>query len=259
MALTTDESWREVVTGPKHGDHFVQVYRDPAFLARTVGEFLETALRTGDAAIVIARPAHAEMFRAELRSRGRDAGAAEASGQLKILDAQASLDLFMREGMPDWLLFQEEIGGAIADLRLRFPAVRAYGEMVDILWQDGQRDAAIRLEDCWNDLGRLRAFSLFCAYFLDNMDSGVYGGPLECVCRVHTHFIPAEDYEGFNETVSQASANVLGRPLAEAMLGLVASRRGDAKMPVGQEALFWLHKHMPLTAEKVLAEVRARA
>jgi hypothetical protein len=216
-------------------------------------------LLAGDGAILIARPAHIEIFREELRARGIDAEAAQAAGQLTLLDAQAALDAFMRDGMPDWALFQRELGGAIANLRLHFPAVRAYGEMVDLLWQDGQRDAAIRLEEFWNDLGRLQTFSLFCAYYLDNMDSESYGGPLECVCRVHTHLIPADDYERFNEAVSQASANVLGRPLAEVMLGLVASRRKEAKMPVGQEALFWLHKHMPLTAEKVLAEVRARA
>lgn len=258
MALAQTESWRDVVTGPKLGDHFVQVYREPVFLARAVGEFLESALRAGDAAIVIARPEHSAIFRAQLRSRGLYPEAAEAAGQLKILDAQAALDTFMRDGMPDWKLFQREIGGAIAELRLHFPGVRAYGEMVDILWQDGQRDAAICLEEYWNDLGRLQTFSLFCAYYLDNTDPESYGGALECVCKVHTHLIPAEDYGRFNEAVTQASEEVFGRPLAEVLLGLVESRRDDARMPLGQEALFWLHKHMPLTAEKVLAEVRAR-
>jgi len=259
MFATRAEDWRGLVTAPKLGDHFVQVYRDPSFLARAVAEFLAAALRAGEGAIVIARPEHADLFRAELASRGLNAGAAEAAGQLKVFDAQASLDLFMRNGMPDWPLFEREIGGAIAEMQPRFPAVRAYGEMVDILWQDGQREAAIRLEEYWNDLGRLQSFSLFCAYYLDNLNPSSYGGALECVCRVHTQFIPAEDYARFDEAVAKASERVLGRPLAEILFELVEGRRSEMKMPLGQEALFWLHKRMPLTAEKVLAEVRASA
>jgi hypothetical protein len=251
--------WRDLVTAPKPGDHFVQVYRDPAFLARAVAEFLSAALQANEAVVLIARPEHAELFRAELASRGLNAGAAQAAGQLKILDAQDSLDLFMRDGMPDWPLFEREIGGVIAALRPRFPAVRAYGEMVDILWQDGQRDAAIRLEEYWNDLGRQESFSLFCAYYMDNLDPGSYGGALECICRVHTQLIPAEDYAWFDAAVAKASERVLGRPLAGILFELVEGRRRDVKMPLGQEALFWLHKRMPLTAEKVLAEVRAGA
>ena len=103
---------------------------------------------------------------------------------------EETLAKFMANGMPQWKAFHELIGGLIAELRLQYPAVRAYGEMVDVLWQRGEREAANRLEEYWNVLGRLQTFSLFCAYRIDPLDSQAYGGALECVCKTHTHLIP---------------------------------------------------------------------
>src|SRR6185436_10259989 len=158
-------SWQEILRAPADGEHMVQVYQDRDFLAAAVAEYIGTGLAKGEAAIIIARPMHAQAFKAALRAAGHNVDAALESGQLIMPDAQATLDRFMRDGMPQWTPFHEVVGGTIAETRLHFPVVRAYGEMVDILWQQDRRDAAIRLEEYWNDLARLQTFSLFCAYF----------------------------------------------------------------------------------------------
>jgi hypothetical protein len=137
--------------------------------------------------------------------------------------------------------------------------VRAYGEMVDVLWQRGERDAAIRLEEYWNELGRLQTFSLLCAYRMDPRDSHAYGGPLERVCKVHTHLIPATDLPRFDEAVRAASQKVLDQPLAQILLSLAANHRPPTRMPMGQATLFWLKQNMPRTAEKILRELRVTA
>src|SRR6185503_2378740 len=168
-------NWQQVLRAPADGDHIVQVYQDREFLASAVAEYVAAGLAKGEAAIVVARPEHAAAFRDALSGRDVDVAAALGRGQLVVLDAQATLDRFMRDGVPQWTPFHEVIGGAIAELRLRFPAVRAYGEMVDILWQQGERDAAILLEEHWNELASLQTFSLFCAYYLDNLDDRAYG------------------------------------------------------------------------------------
>jgi hypothetical protein len=136
--------------------------------------------------------------------------------------------------------------------------VRAYGEMVDVLWQRGERDAAIRLEEFWNDLARLQTFCLLCAYYIDHLDPAAYAGPLECVCKVHTHLIPTPNYRLFNHAVLEASEKVLNRPLSNMLLSLSASSKPSTEMPDGQATLLWLKRNMPRTADKVLAEVRAR-
>jgi hypothetical protein len=136
--------------------------------------------------------------------------------------------------------------------------VRAYGEMVDVLWQGGRRDAAIRLEEFWNNLAQLQTFSLLCAYHMDNLDADSYRGPLDCVCKVHTHVISARDYRQFNDAVIQASEAVLDSPLSQMLLSLSEQHPPRAGMPQGQATLLWLQRNVPRTAEKVLSQVRSR-
>lgn len=249
MNATSD--WRELLRQPRLGDHVVQVYQDDEFLEEAVSGYLRPGLAAGEAAIVIAVPEHCARF-ASLDP------AAVARGQMVLLDAEETLGTFMRDGLPDPRAFHRVIGGAIAKLRLEHPAVRAYGEMVDVLWQRGSREAAIRLEEQWNQLLRLQTFTLLCAYRMDPLDAGSYGGPLESICGCHSHFIPARDYAHLDEAVAQAARDALDEGLAGMLLSLAAKSHPGASMPLGQAALLWLKRNMPLTAEKVLAGVRAR-
>lgn len=243
---------KDFLANPGQHDHFVQLYQEIDPLAGAVAAYVAEGLRRGEAAVIIATPEHRSAFLQKL-----DSAAALAQGRLKMLDAEETLARFMANGMPQWKPFHEAIGGLIAELRLRYPTVRAYGEMVDVLWQRGEREAAIRLEEYWNDLGRLQTFSLFCAYRMDPLDSRQYGGPLESVCKVHSHFIPARDARRLDEAVNAASHKVLDQPLAQILLSLAANHRPATKMPAGQAALFWLKQNMPRTAEKILSELRA--
>jgi hypothetical protein len=230
----------------------VQVYKDRDFLVDAVVQYVGTGLRSGEAAILIARPEHQECL---LRALERDG--IPSSPALKLLDAEATLAKFMVNGMPEWTAFHKLLGGAIAELRLQYPTVRAYGEMVDILWQRGEKQAALRLEQFWNEIGRLQTFSLLCAYALDPLHGDTYAG-LESICRCHTHLIPARDYAELNEAVFEASLKVLDPQLAQMLLTLAASHRPHTAMPLGQATLIWLNQNMPRTAERVLGEMRSQ-
>jgi hypothetical protein len=245
--------WSDLLQHPAGGNHIVQTWQDESFLADAVAEYIGAGLRAGEAALVVSTPAHFDLFKRKL-AQARGAG---RSGQLRWLDAEDTLAKFMQDGMPDWTRFHEIAGGLIAELRLQYPAVRIYGEMVDVLFQRGERDAAIRLEEFWNELGNLQTFSLYCAYQLDHLDANSYAA-LQCVCQVHTHLIPVRDYDSFDDAVRDASKEVLDQPLAQMLLSLSTSQRSSTEMPLGQATLLWLHKNMPRTAEKVLANVRQR-
>jgi hypothetical protein len=257
MIPSDSSNWPDVLQHPASGDHFVQVYREERFLFEAVAQYAGTGLRRDEGVILIATPSHRAAFIDQLEAEGVPALEAAQRGQLVVLDAEETLARFTAHGMPDWQTFHALVGGVIAKLRLDYPTVRAYGEMVDVLWQRGERDAAIRLEEFWNDLATLQTFSLFCAYYLDNLDAAAYQ-PLECVCKVHTHLIPARDYERFNQAVIEASNEVLDGPLAQMLLALAERHPPQTEMPQGQATLLWLHRNMPRTAEKVLAEVRLR-
>jgi len=223
--------------------HLVHVHKDRAFLLDEVTAYLKGGLDRGEAAIVIARP---ELRLALVERLGRPAA-------LHMLDAERTLERFMRDGLPRWNEFHAVVGGLIAQARLQYPGVAAYGEMVDILWQRGEHDAAIRLEEFWNELSRLQTFSLFCAYDLDSLADT---DAVERICKVHTHLIPARDHSLIDGAVTRATEEVLDAPLSRILLSLAAGCRHGAEMPVGQSTLLWLKRNMPRTAELVLARVR---
>ena len=62
-------NWNDVLREPSHGDHIVHTYQDRGFLAEAVAEYLGTGLARGEAAIIIARPAHQRGFPAEAGAR----------------------------------------------------------------------------------------------------------------------------------------------------------------------------------------------
>ena len=258
MIPSETANWRELLQEPSGGNHFVQVYKDEAFLLEAVAEYAGTGLRRGEAVVIIATPSHRAAFMQQLEGDGIAAEEARQRGQLLLLDADETLARFTPGGMPEWQSFHALLGGVIAKLRLEHPSVRAYGEMVDLLWQRGEREAAIRLEEFWNDLAGLQTFSLLCAYYMDNLDPAAYSGPLDCICRVHSHLIAARNYKRFNEAVVEASEAILDQTLAQMLLSLSERHRPPTEMPQGQATLLWLQHNMPRTAEKVLAQVRSR-
>src|SRR5690242_17109881 len=115
----------------------------------------------------------------------------------------------MVSGMPDWHRFKGVVGGVLERALLATSAahVRAYGEMVDVLWRDGQPAAALRLEEFWNDLSAIYAFSLLCAYRMGNFLKEADGANFEHVCQAHTHVVPAESWHegGEDERLRQVS------------------------------------------------------
>jgi hypothetical protein len=128
-----------------------------------------------------------------LKGRLIDVERAQRRGDLIVLDAHRTLELFMRGNMPDAAAFAVSVGRLIADLqksRTSRTVVRAYGEMVDVLWKDGKADAAIRLEMLWNTLAMKHGFALLCGYAMGNFYKQT--AMFEDVCRQHAHIVPAQ-------------------------------------------------------------------
>src|SRR6185436_4022583 len=96
--------------------------------------------------------------------QGFDLARAVQADQFISLDAEAVLGEFMRDGWPDEDLFRETVTRLLQRARVPGRRVRAFGEMVALLWARGHHDATVRLEHLWHELCRQEAFALFCAY-----------------------------------------------------------------------------------------------
>ena len=173
--------------------HAVQFYGNDDSLFTTVGQFLSEGLVAGHPAIIIATRPHNEAIARELASRLIDVEAATTAGDLHFLDADAMLATFMTGDIPNPGKFRYHVGGLIKQALGNRPAtiVRAYGEMVDVLWKQGREDAAIRLEILWNQLAQTCGFALLCGYSMGNFYK--QAERFQEVCRQHTHVMHTDE------------------------------------------------------------------
>jgi signal transduction histidine kinase len=175
--------------------HFVQFYEDDPFLISSVGAFIAGGLRDRKPAVIFATPAHRQALDSFLRQSGLDSIEAQARGKYFAFDAAETLSQFMINGSPDEERFVKVVGGVLARTANGdgLP-VRAFGEMVALLWEAGNADAALKLEGLWNNLARKYSFSLFCAYPMHSFRGEGNAEMLTHICRAHEHVIPSESY-----------------------------------------------------------------
>jgi MEDS: MEthanogen/methylotroph, DcmR Sensory domain len=166
-----------VVVGAENlsvGQHVVQFYGHDRELAERVSDYLRGALGDGGAAIVIATPEHRSQLEARLARAGADLAAARADGTYLTLDARETLREILGGATPDGAAptgaaldraaFDRVVGSVIRQAASSGRPVRAYGELVALLWDDGLVNAAAQLEALWDELGRAQPFSLFRGY-----------------------------------------------------------------------------------------------
>lgn len=184
-------SWTEILTDAESGDHVVQLYgEDDQLLARNVSRYLAEGMRRSDGLMVVATPGHTQAIARHLAEEGGSTILqAEREGRLVFLDARTTLDRLLVGGLPDKAVFDSVIGEALREVRARSGSgrVRAFGEMVSLLWSEGRYAEAGLLEDLWNRVLAGSACSLYCAYRIDLFGKDVNKAALSPIVGAHTH------------------------------------------------------------------------
>jgi signal transduction histidine kinase/ActR/RegA family two-component response regulator len=206
-------------------DHFVQFYEADGFLLNSLGGFIGNAITSGDAAIVVATPAHRSGLEELLEANGLDLSSAKQRGRYISLDAAETLGKFMVDGSPEPTRFNDVMGGVIASVTDGRSRIRAFGEMVALLWAAGNHAGAIRLEELWNDLQKAHSFSLFCAYPMNGLGGERFIEPHDRVCNVHTRVIPAESYADLSDHDARLRIIARLQQKAESLEAEVKERR----------------------------------
>jgi hypothetical protein len=189
--MTIQPPWRDLVAEPLSRDHVIQLYRDDRFLIESVALFAGVGIGKGEAIVLIATTPHLAAIETRLRALGFDVDGLKMWGQLTVLDAFRLLSGFMVNGAPDRALFKTIVAQIVRQARAegRYPRVRMYGEMVELLWRDN-RSATARLEELWNEVVETHSVSLLCGYSLAS-DAEAHLFPEE-LRATHSHFVPVE-------------------------------------------------------------------
>ena len=182
---THDVFWGEI----SPCEHLVQIYDTDRVFLDTLEGFITGGLRANESAIVIATAPHIATLNERLEAAGFDLAALRARDQYVPLDAQQTMEMFLKDGWPDEDRFFRLVRGLLSCARRDGRRVRAFGEMVAVMWASGHQAATVRLEHLWHQLCAAEQFSLLCAYprigFTQNASSSISE-----ICAAHSKVLP---------------------------------------------------------------------
>lgn len=180
--------WGEVAPD----DHLVQIYENDNHFLNTLEGFAGSAIISGDSVVVIATQTHLDQLYERLLQHSFDMESLIQSNRYIPLEAHETLSQFMVDGMPDEDLFNQCITRVLQHAKTNGNKVRAFGEMVAILWEQGNAEATVKLETLWHKLHAADLFSLFCAYpksgFADSGNESLYK-----ICQAHSKIIDGQN------------------------------------------------------------------
>ena len=162
--------------------HAVQFYHEDGFLIDAVAAFIQAGYEEHATIIVVATEQH----RKELHTRFQDAGQGEIEATVMYIDAMELLSAFMVDGQPNQTRFVACLQPIFEQAATLRGPIRIYGEMVAVLWAQGNPRAAIRLEELWNKLATSFPFSLLCGYPMSGFPDKNHES-FHQVCHPHTH------------------------------------------------------------------------
>lgn len=169
-------------------EHLVQIYETEGVWLDSLEGFVRGGIRSGDGVIVIATSAHLKALEERLLTTDVELGHPSCKDQYIALDAEETLSKFIVNGWPNEELFMRVVTDLITRAKSNGRRVRAFGEMVAVLWARGDCAATVQLEHLWHKVCQTEGLSLFCAYprigFTQDMSQS-----LEEICALHSRIL----------------------------------------------------------------------
>ena len=185
-ALPTLQSGRTEITR----SHEVEFYSDDAAFVVGFTRFIEAALESGTAVIVIATESHRKGLLQRLRERGVDIVAAVEQGRYVSVDVIDVLSTFMERDQPDPTRCLKAAGDLIATAAKASSGERrrvsACGECAPTLWEQGKADAAVDVEHLWDEIAKSCNVDVLCGYVLSSFQREQESHIYERICAEHS-------------------------------------------------------------------------
>lgn len=159
--LRSASFWSEL----KPGDHLLHCWAHEDSLSTALEGFMAAGLLAGQAVIVIGAAPHVHEAEKRLRSKWIDVDRARWEQRYMPLLAHEVLARIMgKDGLPDEARFLAVMTDLLERTRGKERGARAFGEMVNVLWSEGNTAGTIMLENLWNRFIREHRVALLCAY-----------------------------------------------------------------------------------------------
>jgi DNA-binding NarL/FixJ family response regulator len=173
--------------------HVVHFYTDDGVLLDGLSSLIGESLGAGESAVAVMTRSHRSGLEKRLIAQRIDMGEAINNGRLAIYDADQALSQFMDKAGPSRERFLLQFGGIVRMARAAAVAknkrVVVFGEMVAVLWERAQCEAAIRLEALWNELALTCPFYLCCAYPANGFPESLTSESFAAICAQHSDVV----------------------------------------------------------------------
>jgi hypothetical protein len=184
----TDVFWGEIAPC----DHVLQIYENNDAFLEVLAGYVGGGINAGDSVVVIATQEHLAALRSRMQQHGIFVDSLIDEDRYIPLVAEEVLAKFMVNGWPDEALFTKAVSRIIKHARGKDRKVRAFGEMVALLWAQGHSGATVQLEHLWNKYCEKEELTLFCAYPKVGFTQDA-GESLRHICGSHTKIISGTD------------------------------------------------------------------
>jgi DNA-binding NarL/FixJ family response regulator len=170
--------------------HEVEFYSDDGTLLEDVTRFIGTALKAGNAAIVVATEPHRKDLLPRLQAFGVNMSLAMEEGRYLATDAADGISKFVTNGKLDTgrfvAMYSDLIVTATKAARAEHPRVVIFGEGSYILWTRGDADAAIQDEKICTELTEKYEVDILCGYSLSGFQRERDAHVFEQICAEHS-------------------------------------------------------------------------
>src|SRR3954469_13076781 len=161
--------------------HSVHFYDHDEALVSRLHNIIVSSLESGSSVLIVATPEHRRQLAALLN---------ETKDRLWMLDAKETLDKFMVHGHPSDRLFTNVVVKLINEAKQaaknEHRGLTVFGEMVAILWSEGNKIGALELERMWNEALQDRSFHLHCAYPRTILNDSASNAAIKAICDEHS-------------------------------------------------------------------------
>jgi anti-sigma regulatory factor (Ser/Thr protein kinase) len=231
------------------GEHVALFYENETQFGLTAGAYLSKAVLAGSTVVLIGSASHRTLLEKQVASTGCNTHDLIAAGSWITLDAAETIGRLLVDGRPDRAAFQSVVGELIGGIVQQGHTVCAFGEMVALLWDARQVNAAVELEALWNELGERTPFSLFCSYVSSSSWGFSDVHDLEAACSCHSAIVDLHPH-----------GSAL-RPVRRAVRSFLATLESvtQARHFVGETALEWGFARVSEDLQLVVSELGSNA
>jgi len=171
--------------------HSVQFYDTHEALIDRLCGVVCSGLLLGNSVLIIATETHRTQLTTGLQRLEVDLRSYARERRFTMYDAEGLLSKFMVNDLPELKRFQSTVGELLTHSKLaarsKDKGLTVFGEMVSVLWEQGNKNGALALERLWNELLNERAFHLHCAYprAIFSQDNSGFAN----ICETHSHVL----------------------------------------------------------------------